>query len=239
MADPVEVDRPKASRLPFWLAGCCLLWALGACGGPSLAVLRNTAPSPSALWIPSEGERPKAEPHAPLQICAELEHRPWGLGDVALRNKHHARAARADTLAAAAECGSRLGDYCTVGVSSNIPLFTGFSQSYNVEKVKVHRRATRERERTLERQVILEVYTAYCALHTATQEVRTADDLVVNARQSEEVALGRCREGVGTILDFTTAQTVLAATPGPNRSSPGGAGTHPWSSSPTTPACWT
>jgi outer membrane protein TolC len=40
--------------------------------------------------------------------------------------------------------------------------------------------------------------------------VATADDLLASAQQSVQVAAGRYREGVGSIIDLLTAQTALA-----------------------------
>jgi outer membrane protein TolC len=40
--------------------------------------------------------------------------------------------------------------------------------------------------------------------------VLTAEDLLASAQQSSEVALGRYRAGVGTVLDLLAAQTALA-----------------------------
>jgi outer membrane protein TolC len=59
--------------------------------------------------------------------------------------------------------------------------------------------------------VVLQVWTSYYALETATQLVRTSSDLLASAEQSERVALGRYREGVGTILDLLAAQSALAS----------------------------
>ena len=47
-------------------------------------------------------------------------------------------------------------------------------------------------------------------LATATQSVKTAEDLLESATQSERVAAGRYRAGVGNILDLLTAQVALA-----------------------------
>ena len=63
---------------------------------------------------------------------------------------------------------------------------------------------------TLEQQVILEVWTSYYGLKTATQLVSTTRDLLASAEQSERVAMGRYHEGVGTILDLLAAQSALA-----------------------------
>ena len=64
---------------------------------------------------------------------------------------------------------------------------------------------------TLRQQVALDVWTTYQSLITATQSIRTAGDLLTSALQSERVALGRYKAGVGTILDVLNAQSALAA----------------------------
>ena len=64
-------------------------------------------------------------------------------------------------------------------------------------------------ERTLD-QVILDVWSSYYAVQTAAQRVRTTRDLLASAQQSAEVAQGRYRSGVGSILDLLTAQSALA-----------------------------
>jgi outer membrane protein TolC len=51
---------------------------------------------------------------------------------------------------------------------------------------------------------------SYYQLQTAGQRVATADDLLTSALQSVQVAAGRYREGVGSIIDLLTAQTALA-----------------------------
>ena len=57
---------------------------------------------------------------------------------------------------------------------------------------------------------MLEVWTSATALATASQVVRTATALLASAEQSEQGALGRYREGVGTIIDLLAAQAALA-----------------------------
>jgi outer membrane protein TolC len=55
-----------------------------------------------------------------------------------------------------------------------------------------------------------QVFTAYYALRTSTQRVSTSGRLLASAEESEGVASGRYKEGVGTILDLLTAQSALA-----------------------------
>src|SRR5207247_230524 len=71
--------------------------------------------------------------------------------------------------------------------------------------------AAAQRARGFEQQVIYEVFNAYYALRTATQQVRTSGDLLASATQSEQVALGRYKAGAGSLLDLLTAQAALAS----------------------------
>ncbi len=59
-------------------------------------------------------------------------------------------------------------------------------------------------------QIALDVWQAYQSLVTGTQTVRSSEDLLVSAIQSEKVALGRYKAGVGNILDTLVAQSALA-----------------------------
>jgi len=64
--------------------------------------------------------------------------------------------------------------------------------------------------RAAEQEVSYQVYASHSDFLTARARVTTTDDLLASARQSEQVALGRYREGVGSILDLLTAQRSLA-----------------------------
>ena len=54
------------------------------------------------------------------------------------------------------------------------------------------------------------MFRSYYALQTAARRVRTAGDLISSATQSSEVALGRYKAGVGSVLDLLSAQSALA-----------------------------
>lgn len=96
------------------------------------------------------------------------------------------------------------------GLVLSVPLFTGYSQTYTVTKTKAQAESARERARGVEQQVVYQVFRGYYALQTATQKARTTEELLASAEQSEQVALGRYKEGVGTILDLLTTQAALA-----------------------------
>ncbi|MFI5239965.1 MAG: TolC family protein, partial [Gemmatimonadales bacterium] len=96
----------------------------------------------------------------------------------------------------------------TLGLS--MPLFTGFSHQYDVAAARARADAASAQADVLRQQVTTQVFTSYYALQTAGQRVSTADDLLASAEQSEQVAAGRYREGVGSIIDLLTAQSALA-----------------------------
>jgi len=90
------------------------------------------------------------------------------------------------------------------------PLFTGWANTFNIQKAKDELGVAQAQATSLEQQVVLQVWTSHTALTTAAQLVRTSRDLLASAEQSERVALGRYREGVGTIIDLLAAQSALA-----------------------------
>jgi outer membrane protein TolC len=92
----------------------------------------------------------------------------------------------------------------------SFPLFTGWASSFNIQKAKDELGVAQAQAAGLEQQVVLQVWTSHTALTTAAQLVRTSRDLLASAEQSERVALGRYREGVGTIIDLLAAQSALA-----------------------------
>lgn len=97
-----------------------------------------------------------------------------------------------------------------IAVTLSVPIFSGFETTYRVRSAEAQvdvRAAQRDR---LRNQVALDVWKAYQSLNTATQSLKASSDLVLSAEQSERVALGRYKAGVGTVLDLLTAQTALA-----------------------------
>jgi outer membrane protein len=98
----------------------------------------------------------------------------------------------------------------TIGITLSVPLFSGFKTTYQVraEEAKVEGRVA-ERDR-LANQIALDVWKAYQGLLTNSQALRSADDLVLAATQSEKMILGRYKAGVGNILDTLSAQSALA-----------------------------
>ena len=92
----------------------------------------------------------------------------------------------------------------------NLPLFSGFSTTYSVRAAEARTEVQAARRDNVRQQVALDVWEAYQNLTTATQTIRTSADLLASAEQSERVALGRYKAGVGNILDVLNAQSALA-----------------------------
>jgi len=97
-----------------------------------------------------------------------------------------------------------------IGLTLTVPLFSGFDTAYKVRTAQARAEVAGAQRDALRLQVALDVWTAYQGLTTATQTLKTSADLLASATQSERVALGRYKAGVGTILDLLNAQSALA-----------------------------
>ncbi len=91
-----------------------------------------------------------------------------------------------------------------------MPIFAGFSRHYQLARARAEADAAKETVRAGEQDVSYQVYASHSDLLTARARVATTNDLFASAQQSEQVALGRYKEGVGSILDLLTAQRSLA-----------------------------
>jgi outer membrane protein TolC len=99
----------------------------------------------------------------------------------------------------------------SLGVNVSVPLFGGYAPTYRVRAAEAQVEARQAQAERLRSQVALEVWTAYQNLVTATQTLRTSADLLNSAEQSERMASGRYKAGVGTMLDVLNAQSSLAS----------------------------
>ena len=99
----------------------------------------------------------------------------------------------------------------SVGLTLTLPIFSGFDTTYKIRSAQIKAEVASAQRDNVRLQVALEVWTAYQNLLTATQTIRTSADLLASAEQSERVALGRYKAGVGNILDVLNAQSALAS----------------------------
>ena len=98
-----------------------------------------------------------------------------------------------------------------IGISLSLPIFSGFNTTYKVRSAEAQLDARTAQRDKLAMQVALDVWRAYHSLQSETQAVQAAHDLLDSATQSEQVAQGRYRAGVGGILDLLNAQSALAS----------------------------
>ncbi len=97
-----------------------------------------------------------------------------------------------------------------LGVSVNLPWFTGYRDTYNNRLAQAQLDSSKAQRDQVANQVALDVWNAYQTLLTNSQALRATDDLLNAAEESEKMASGRYQAGVGTILDVLSAQTSLA-----------------------------
>jgi TolC family type I secretion outer membrane protein len=98
----------------------------------------------------------------------------------------------------------------SIGLSLNVPLFTGFRNTYQIKQAQAQAEARVAQRDRIGNQVSLDVWKAYHNLNTEQQAFKTAVDLMESARESLRVALGRYKAGVGTLIDLLTAQAAMA-----------------------------
>ena len=97
-------------------------------------------------------------------------------------------------------------DAYSVGFNVRIPLFSGFRDTYSKARAQeVASQAANARDQ-LYSQVELDVWQAYFDLKTAATSVASTANLVRSATESAAAATARYKSGVGSLLDFITAQ---------------------------------
>lgn len=98
----------------------------------------------------------------------------------------------------------------SVGLALRVPVFNGLRNRYEILKAREQEARAAAQARLVEQNVVNDVWTAWYDFKTAGQKIATTKDLLASATESEQVALGRYKEGVGTILDLLNAQAALA-----------------------------
>lgn len=99
--------------------------------------------------------------------------------------------------------------FWNAGLVLRIPLFSGGRASFDTASARASAEAARARTEATGRQVQLDVWISYQALRTAARRGETARDLLASATEGVEVANGRYREGLGSILDLLSSQSSL------------------------------
>lgn len=94
----------------------------------------------------------------------------------------------------------------SIGVSLSIPIFTGFSKVFSERAEKKQLETQKLQLMQSERDVEQDVLKSWQNYNTSTKSFDISNSSVTNARQLKDVALGRYKEGLGSILDLLSAQ---------------------------------
>ncbi|MGE5757612.1 MAG: TolC family protein [Sideroxydans sp.] len=109
--------------------------------------------------------------------------------------------------------GTSITNSSSIGVTLNVPLFTGYRNTYQNRAAELQIEGKVAARDLLANQVALDVWKAYQTLLTNSQSLIAANDLVASAELSERMTLGRYKAGVSnmSILDVLNAQSTLAS----------------------------
>ncbi|MDX2112189.1 MAG: TolC family protein [Alphaproteobacteria bacterium] len=95
----------------------------------------------------------------------------------------------------------------SIGISVSIPIFTGFTQTYNTRIAETGILSQQESLKATELGVEQEVWSAWHNYENAKKNWEISWDQLASATQLRDVTLGRYKEGLGTILDVLNAQS--------------------------------
>lgn len=96
-----------------------------------------------------------------------------------------------------------------IGLSLTVPLFSGFSRPARVSQENLALRNLKQQQESLRQQIGSEVWNAYLQVKEAVERVVNSRIFYENALENRNIAEGEYREGVGSMLDVTDAQTAF------------------------------
>src|SRR5690606_8804510 len=98
----------------------------------------------------------------------------------------------------------------SVGLQLSVPLFTGFTNTYQIRSAEEQVTVQEAARDQLDQTIALDVWRAYFDLNTTRETLTSTRDLLASATESERVALGRYKAGAGNILELLNAEADLA-----------------------------
>lgn len=99
------------------------------------------------------------------------------------------------------------GNVWTVGVNLTVPIFSGFSTVEKEKEARAALRAAEARQDNLKLRIVGEVESAWLSAGDAAARVESTEKEVAAAAENRDLAVGRYREGVGSIIEVTDAQS--------------------------------
>ncbi len=102
-------------------------------------------------------------------------------------------------------------DSGSVGVSLNIPLYTGGQRAAGIRLAQSQLELARNEAERLRQQVSQEVWEAWQSLRTVTAQLAASDDLAASAEESLRASRARYQAGLGDLINVLNAQSTLAS----------------------------
>ncbi|HAY20594.1 MAG TPA: hypothetical protein DCY27_00160 [Desulfobacterales bacterium] len=97
-------------------------------------------------------------------------------------------------------------DTWSVSVQMNFPLFEGLATTYAVRQAKASLRATESNTEVLRQDINKQVEQSYLDVGAAAERIRSTEKAKQAARENWDLAQGRYKAGVGSIIEVTDAQ---------------------------------
>ncbi|GLU31062.1 protein CyaE [Trinickia caryophylli] len=97
-----------------------------------------------------------------------------------------------------------------VGLQLTIPIFEGFSRSYQVKQAHAQAELELDSLDEVRQQVSLDVWRGYHSVKGATDALGHSATLLALSQRSHDVAMRRYQAGVGSILELLNSQSALA-----------------------------
>jgi len=94
-----------------------------------------------------------------------------------------------------------------IGLSVNLPLFSGFSRSSHLKQEKLHLQVLEKQTSSIYQQINLEVWNAFRALKEAKERIKSTQVFLKDARENLDLSEGEYKEGLGSMLDVIDAET--------------------------------
>jgi outer membrane protein len=98
----------------------------------------------------------------------------------------------------------------SIGAVLSVPIFSGFSSPNQVAEARANLRNLQAQQEATRQNIRLEADQAYLSLKLANEQVGVTEKSVAQAQENFELATGRYQVGVGSPLEVTDAEVLLA-----------------------------
>jgi outer membrane protein len=98
----------------------------------------------------------------------------------------------------------------SIGAVLSVPIFSGFSSPNQVVEARANLRNLQAQQEATRQNIRLEADQAYLSLKLANEQVGVTEKSVAQAQENFELATGRYQVGVGSPLEVTDAEVLLA-----------------------------